>query len=301
MSVTVEVNSLSISHKGSGGFSIATIPDICKTPTPGGPAPMPYPNTARSSDLSDGTTTVLADGDNMIAIKGSHYAMSVGDEPGTVGGVTSNTFKKETDWITYSFDVKFDGGNVCRLTDKKFHNHKNTVDAAGDIEPPLMAALGDGAAKKLCKAMCACKGAERKQDCVAKKFCKGGRVWPVHTPKQGDLLPEVTTSIPTQRGGSFDPLLSQTERYTPGGALAPMSIPKALSAGALAPGTTTRWDFIQVVDEAKPCTPDNVKNYIECKFPGDSLTDNQTKARQMMSKSDKSRTVLVTLKKCGCA
>src|SRR5271165_3908672 len=103
MTVTVNVNDLSISHKGSNGFSIATMPDVCKTPTPGGPVPMPYPNVARSSDLSDGTTTVQADGGNMIAIKGSHYSMSTGDEPGTVGGVTSNTFKKETDWITYSF------------------------------------------------------------------------------------------------------------------------------------------------------------------------------------------------------
>lgn len=143
MSVTVRVNNLTISHKGSNGFSIATIPDVCKTPTPGGPVPMPYPNIARSSDLSDGTTTVQADGGNMIAIKGSHYSMSTGDEPGTVGGVTSNTFKKETDWITYSFDVFMDGSNVCRLTDKKFHNHKNTVDAAGDFEVPILGGLSE--------------------------------------------------------------------------------------------------------------------------------------------------------------
>jgi len=134
MAVTVNANGLSVSHKGSNGFSIATLPDVCKTPTPGGPVPMPYPNVARSGDLADGTVTVKADGGNMIAIKGSHYQMSTGDEPGTLGGVTSNTFKKETDWITYSFDVKMDGANVCRLTDKKFHNHKNTVDAMGDVE-----------------------------------------------------------------------------------------------------------------------------------------------------------------------
>lgn len=140
MSVTVKVNDLTVSHKGSNGFSIATLPDVCKTPTPGGPVPIPYPNIARSGDLADGTNTVKADGGNMIAIKGSHYQMSTGDEPGTVGGVTSNTFKKETDWITYSFDVTMEGGNVCRLTDKKFHNHKNTIDAMGDQEIDLIAA-----------------------------------------------------------------------------------------------------------------------------------------------------------------
>ena len=66
MSVTVNVNDLSISHKGSNGFSIATVPDVCKTPTPGGPVPMPYPNIARSGDLADGTTTVKADDGRVV-------------------------------------------------------------------------------------------------------------------------------------------------------------------------------------------------------------------------------------------
>jgi hypothetical protein len=92
-----------------------------------------------SSDLSDGTTTVTADGGNMIAIKGSHYQISTGDEGGTIGGLTSNTFKKETDWLTYSFKVMMDGGNACRLTDKHFHNHKNTINAQGDFEIALVA------------------------------------------------------------------------------------------------------------------------------------------------------------------
>jgi hypothetical protein len=88
--------------------------------------------------LQNGTTTVFAKG-KMIAIKGSEYSTSFGDEPGTLGGVTSSTFKKETAWITYSFDVKLDGANACRHTDKKFHNHKNTVDLAGNIDPALLA------------------------------------------------------------------------------------------------------------------------------------------------------------------
>jgi hypothetical protein len=71
----------------------------------------------------------------MIAIKGSEYSTSFGDEPGTAGGVKSNTFKKETSWITYSFDVKMDGKNACRHTDKKFHNHKNTADLMGNMDP----------------------------------------------------------------------------------------------------------------------------------------------------------------------
>jgi hypothetical protein len=128
------VNNLGLTYKGSIGVSTATLPDVCKTPTPGGPVPIPYPNFADQSSLDKGSKTVKAHG-NMIAIKGSEYSLSSGDEPGTVGGVTSNTFKKETAWITYSFDVKMDGQNACRHTDKKFHNHKNTVDLAGNIDP----------------------------------------------------------------------------------------------------------------------------------------------------------------------
>jgi Domain of unknown function (DUF4150) len=135
MSDTIVINNLSLSHKGSSGVSTATIPDVCKTPSPGGPIPLPYPNVSMSSSLDKGTTTVKVDGGNMAATKGSEYSMSSGDEPGTVGGVTSSTFKKESTWITYSFDVKLDGDNACRLTDKKFQNHKNTADMAGDLEP----------------------------------------------------------------------------------------------------------------------------------------------------------------------
>ncbi|WP_245488234.1 DUF4150 domain-containing protein [Mesorhizobium sp. Pch-S] len=135
MPTHITVNGLGLTHKSSTGFSKATIPDVCKTPTPGGPVPMPYPNFAMSSTLGDGTTTVFAKGGQMIAIKGSQYKMSTGDEPGTVGGVKSNTFKQATDWITYSFDVKMDGSNACRDTDKKFHNNKNTVDLMGNANP----------------------------------------------------------------------------------------------------------------------------------------------------------------------
>lgn len=134
MSLTIEVNNLSLCHKGSNGISTATVPDVCKTPSPGGPVPLPYPNISMSSDLENGTTTVEADGGNMIAIKGSDFSRSTGDEPGTVGGVKSNVNMKESKWILYSFDVKFEDANVCRLTDKKTQNHENTVDATGLVQ-----------------------------------------------------------------------------------------------------------------------------------------------------------------------
>jgi hypothetical protein len=118
-------------HKGGSWISTATLPDVCKTPTPGGPVPMPYPNVSTQGSLKNGTKTIKVDGGNMAATKGSKYAMSTGDEPGTLGGIKSSSFKKASTWIMYAFDVKLDGKNACRFTDKKFQNNENTIDAAG--------------------------------------------------------------------------------------------------------------------------------------------------------------------------
>lgn len=148
--VTVKVNGQlnGLVHKGGNWLSIATLPDFCKTPTPGGPVPMPYPNISQASSLADGTTTVKVDGGNMAAIKGSKFAISSGDEPGSLGGVKSNTFKQASTWITYSFDVKLDGKNACRFSDKKFQNNENTVDATGVI--PLVVRIALAKVKMAC-------------------------------------------------------------------------------------------------------------------------------------------------------
>jgi hypothetical protein len=139
MPVTVKVNGVanSLVHKGSNGISIATIPDVCKTPSPAGPVPIPYPNISQSMTLDKGSTTVKADGGMMIATKGSEFSLSNGDNAGVAGGVKSSTFMKESTWILYSFDVKIDGQNACRLTDKKFQNHENTADLGGTCQPPV--------------------------------------------------------------------------------------------------------------------------------------------------------------------
>jgi hypothetical protein len=157
MGLTVEINGLSLCHKGSSGISAATIPDVCKTPTPGGPVPIPYPNIAKSADLANGTTTIHADSGNMCANYGSEFAVSLGDAPGSLGGVTSGTFIKEATWITYSFDVKLEGKGACRLTDKMFHNHQNTVDMGGEFQGIVGAVGLDNTMQALCEVFCQAK------------------------------------------------------------------------------------------------------------------------------------------------
>lgn len=129
MAITINVNGLTLCHRGSGGVSDNTLPDVCKTP--GNGVPVPYQNEAHSRDLVKGTTSVFADGGNMVANYGSQFSKSIFDEAGSMGGVVSGTHLAETDWITHSFDVKFEGKAACRLTDKLFMNHRNTVNMAG--------------------------------------------------------------------------------------------------------------------------------------------------------------------------
>lgn len=148
MPVTINVNGssngMSLAHKGSNGIAKNTPPDVCKTPSPGGPVPVPYPVIiSMSSDLSGGTTTVKVDGGNMAAVKGSELTRCNGDEAGTAGGVVSSTNMKEAKWLLYSFDVKLDGKNACRLSDKLTMNHANTVCLAGFTQVPVVASVKD--------------------------------------------------------------------------------------------------------------------------------------------------------------
>lgn len=190
---TVKVNGVvnGLVHKGGSWLSIATVPDVCKTPTPGGPVPLPYPNISQSSTLSGGTTTVKVDGGNMAAIKGSKFAVSSGDEPGTVGGVKSNTFKQASTWISYSFDVKLDGKNACRFTDKKFQNNENTIDAMGVI--PLVVSVMVDDVKMKC--------GELNQYGEQKKKSAGGKRDRDHVPAKSALLAKATE----RNGGRLSP------------------------------------------------------------------------------------------------
>lgn len=129
MTVTININGLTLCHRASGGITHNTLPDVCMTPEKG--VPEPFDNEAYSKDLANGTSTVFADGGNMIGNFGSIFATSILDEGGSYGGIVSGTVMAEADFITHSFDVFFEGKPACRLTDKMWMNHRNTVNMAG--------------------------------------------------------------------------------------------------------------------------------------------------------------------------
>lgn len=125
MAQTSFVNSRGIAHKGSGGMS-TVFPDVCKTQAGPAVVPIPYPNMGKASDTSQGPTTVTADGE-MPMVKGATYSQSYLDEPGTLGGVISQVNRDVCEYLLYSFDVKFEGNNVCRMGDQLWHNKKNIM------------------------------------------------------------------------------------------------------------------------------------------------------------------------------
>ena len=59
----------------------AAYPEICETPSPAEPVPIPYPNTASAKDASTGSKTVKMDGKETRIKDSSSYTKSTGDEP----------------------------------------------------------------------------------------------------------------------------------------------------------------------------------------------------------------------------
>lgn len=140
MPATVIVNFRTVVHAASSGL-VTGFPDVCKTPSPAGPIPIPYPNIGQSSNTAQGSQTVKMDG-NPIMLQGSNFATSSGDEAGSAGGgVASNTIKGKAEFVLYSFDVKVDGKAVPRLADIMLLNKMSAPNTPPfpEIQPPNVA------------------------------------------------------------------------------------------------------------------------------------------------------------------
>ena len=247
MGVTVNINGLSLCHKASGGVVRNTLPDVCKTPAAKN-APLPYPNIAFSKDLAKGTTTVKADGGNMCAIKGSEFSVSIGDEPGSGGGVKSGVHLHRATWLSWSPDVYMEGQPACRLSDKMLMNKGNTVSLGGLDQPPLTPNEID---EWLCDAACECKGAALLQQCVQRKIEE--HLYDGKYPDQDSRIwREVSMQ---QRNGTWEIIKNQAGN-------APTSNP-------ITPRGGIRPDFVTVDAAGNPT------RIIEMKFPGDQYRPTQ--------------------------
>jgi hypothetical protein len=80
----------------------------------------------QATNTSAGPGSIKLDG-SMPMTKDARYRLTSGDEAGSAGGVVSSVVKGEAEFMMYSFDVKLEGKNACRLGDPLFHNKKNIM------------------------------------------------------------------------------------------------------------------------------------------------------------------------------
>lgn len=139
----VFANGRSVLHAGDGNKHVAAPPDVCKTPSPGGPVPIPYVNVASDGDLAKGTKKVKVEGKS-AAKADANLSTSMGDEPGTAGGgILSSKTKGKLTWATSSPNVKLEGKGAVRFLDVTQHNGNSFNSAFTSLGAAGLAYLDD--------------------------------------------------------------------------------------------------------------------------------------------------------------
>ncbi|MFQ5773111.1 MAG: PAAR-like domain-containing protein [Kiloniellaceae bacterium] len=120
-----------------GGTCIAMAPDVGKTPSPGGPVPVPYPNMSMLVQVIPVTaakfTKIL---NRPVVLANSTVSMSSGDEGATAGGgVVSNLIKGPTQFTTFSKFSFFEGQPVTYHTADTKQNGSN-ANTIGKVAAP---------------------------------------------------------------------------------------------------------------------------------------------------------------------
>jgi hypothetical protein len=105
-------------------------PDVCKTPSPGGPIPLPYPNVGMVMQVTGESTKVKLVSQGAVT-KRSEVPRSMGDEAGTLGGVVSNMNMGKVSFKRGSTKVKVEGQPLQHLTAPTGHNGASANHPAG--------------------------------------------------------------------------------------------------------------------------------------------------------------------------
>lgn len=99
-----------------GGMNFA-FPDVCNTPTPAGPVPIPYPNMAMLPTANPATACRKIYLSCMPAHNlATQIPMSMGDNAGVVGGIASGTVMGPSKHLMGSFGVIYEGAPATKMT-----------------------------------------------------------------------------------------------------------------------------------------------------------------------------------------
>lgn len=89
--------------------AVVAFPEVCKTPTPGGPVPTPYPNIARGASTATASKTTPA-GLPTVMKTGVNFSTSTGDEAGSGSGLVSSKVKGVQSFKIFSTQTSNVGG-----------------------------------------------------------------------------------------------------------------------------------------------------------------------------------------------
>ncbi|QRF58427.1 DUF4150 domain-containing protein [Variovorax sp. UC122_21] len=99
-------------------------PDVCLTPTPAGPVPIPYPNIAMGPMAIPNCPTIL-----FMCMPAHNLATTIpmtnGDNVGVNMGVASGTVMGPSRHVTGAFTVLLNGMPASRLTSVSLQNSTN--------------------------------------------------------------------------------------------------------------------------------------------------------------------------------
>lgn len=180
MSNEVYANDMEIACKAAAGKSICAFPDVCFTPpqTPATPpgVPLPYPNTGLASDTTDGSSSVMISGREVMLKNKSYFKKSTGDEAGCAPkkGIISSKNMGKIYFNAWSMDVKVEGENVVRNLDLTTHNHGSA--ATENVPWPYKDAIAMDKKGHACQTM----AKEIKKNCSPTKV--GGKESKDYTP-----------------------------------------------------------------------------------------------------------------------
>jgi hypothetical protein len=124
-----------------GGGQCFAFPDVCKTPSPAGPIPIPYPNLGMVPQAVKTSTKVKLVG-MLAVVENSEIPMSQGDEAGSAGGVISGAFAQKVVFKKGSSKVQIEGQGCAFLSCLTAHNGSNAnVPAGNQIAPSQVKVL----------------------------------------------------------------------------------------------------------------------------------------------------------------
>ena len=122
----------------NGGGVCNAFPDVCKVPAPPAPPiPTPFPNIGMCNQANGGTCSKKVKILNQPVItKASEITQTMGDEAGTLKGVSSGTNMDKATFKVGVSKVKVEGNDIVNLLKTTAQNGASANAPAGNVIAP---------------------------------------------------------------------------------------------------------------------------------------------------------------------